>query len=49
MRPRPMKPHVACRFCELEKHLLEPWRTAVGEALRKDEAIEAVRMLCFLV
>jgi hypothetical protein len=28
-----MKPHVACRSRELEKHLLEFWRAEVGATL----------------
>jgi hypothetical protein len=37
MRPRPMNPHVACRFCELEKHLLGCCQ-AEGEAAFLREA-----------
>jgi hypothetical protein len=41
-----MNPHVACKFCELEKHLLALCRTAVGEVLHIGEATaENDRML----
>jgi hypothetical protein len=41
-----MNPQVACRFCEFEKHLLEPSRTTVGDVLRRGDAIaDIVRMV----
>jgi hypothetical protein len=34
-----MNPHVAWRFCELEKHLLELWRATAGETRLSGDAI----------
>lgn len=44
MRPKPMKPHVAWRFREVEKPLLAP--CCIGEIrLRGDAIAETVRIL----
>ena len=46
MRPRPMNPQVACSFCELEKHLFEFWRIAIGAIRRRgDDTAEATRIV----
>jgi hypothetical protein len=46
MRPRPINPHVACQFWELEKHLRVLWRAADGTVLRTGEAnAESVRIV----
>jgi hypothetical protein len=46
MRPNPIKPHVACRLWELEKHLRVLWHAAVGVDLRRGEAsAESVRIV----
>ena len=42
-----MKPHVAWRFWELEKHLRELWRTDVGDIRLKGITI-AETVLIFL-
>ena len=42
-----MKPHVACRFCELEKHLRVLCLAATGaKRLRGDAIVETVLMMC---
>jgi hypothetical protein len=46
MRPRPMNPHVACSFCELEKYFFELWRIATGAIRRSgDDIAEATRIV----
>ena len=37
-----MNPHVACKLCELEKHLLEPWYVVFKEIRRRGEAIAEI-------
>lgn len=44
MRPKPINPHVACRFCELEKHLRE-LRAANGGAILLKDALVAKAVL----
>ena len=46
MRPKPMKPHVACRCCEFEKHLRGLCHAAVwGNCLREEAVAENVRIM----
>jgi hypothetical protein len=42
-----MKPHVACRCRELEKHLRDVWYGAArSDLLRGDDIAETVRIVC---